>query len=106
MLFRNVAFMTGIGLLAACTSQQQDDLARRAAKSAVTPVVQEQLPGVPVGPAVDCVIDNANRNELRGLASNSITGPTASTVEIVTNIISRPQALECLAVSGLPALLA
>lgn len=94
-----------VSLLSACTADQQNDITRRAAKSAVKPVIQEQFPGIPVEPAVDCIIDNADSRELLSLAADSVTGPTASTVEIVTNIVSRPKTLECMAVSGLPALL-
>ena len=91
--------------LAACSSDQQDTLARDAAKSAVRPVVAEQFPGVPLEPAVDCVIDNASASELLALAADAVTGPTASTVEIVARIAARPETIECVATEGLPALL-
>ena len=91
--------------LAACTPAARDDLTRSAAKSAIRPVVADRLPGVPIEPAVDCVIDNANSNELLGLASDSVTGPTASTVQTVTTILSRTGTIQCLATQGLPALL-
>ena len=56
-------------------------------------------------PASDCIIDNASSRELLALAADSITGPTANTVELVTNIVSRPDTLNCLLANGLPALL-
>ena len=92
-------------LLAACTPQMQDELARDAAKSAVRPVLEERLPGVPVESATDCVIDNATAQEILALAADAVTGPTASTVEIVGNILARPETLTCLATEGLPPLL-
>ena len=92
-------------LLAACTPLQQDNLTRDAAKSVVRPVLRDKLPGVPVEPATDCIIDNANSRELLSLAADAVTGPTANTVEIVTDIASRPDTLRCLAAEGLPALL-
>ena len=92
-------------LIAACTPGQQDELARDAAKSAVRPVIQERLPGVPVEPATDCIIDNATAGEILSLAADAVTGPTASTVEIVGNILARPETLTCLATEGLPPLL-
>ena len=92
-------------VLAACTSDQQDELARDAAKRTVRPVIAEQFPGVPLEPAVDCVIDNASAQEILTLAADNLTGPTASTVEIVARIATRPETLECLAVEGLPVLL-
>lgn len=92
-------------LIAACTPQQQDELARDAAKNAVRPVLQDRLPGVPVEPATDCVIDNATSGELLSLAADAVTGPTANTVEIVTDILARPDTLKCLVAEGLPPLL-
>ena len=92
-------------LLAACTPAMQDDLARDAAKSAVRPVLAERFPGVPLEPATDCVIDNATAGELLSLAADAVTGPTANTVEIVSDIVTRPDTLTCLAKEGLPTLL-
>lgn len=91
--------------LAACTPEMQDEIARDAAKNAVRPVLQERLPGVPVEPASDCVIDNATANEILALAADAVTGPTANTVEIVSDILARPETLTCLATEGLPPLL-
>ena len=92
-------------LLSACTPQMQDELARDAAKNAVRPVLQDRLPGVPVEPATDCVIDNATSREILALAADAVTGPTANTVEIVSDILARPETLTCLATEGLPPLL-
>ncbi len=92
-------------VLAGCSSEFQDELARDAAKSAVRPVLQERLPGVPIEPATDCVIDNATSGEILTLAADAVTGPTASTVEIVSEILVRPDTLTCLATEGLPSLL-
>ncbi len=92
-------------LLVACTPADQDRMARDAARAAVTPVLVQRFPGVPVQPAVDCIIDNANSRELLSLAADSLTGPTANTTELVTNIVSRPDTLNCLLANGLPALL-
>ena len=94
-----------IVVTAACTPEAQDELARDAARNAVRPVLQERLPGVPVEPATDCVIDNATAREILALAADAVTGPTASTVEIVGNILARPETLTCLATEGLPPLL-
>ena len=93
-------------LLGACTVEQQDEIARDAAKNAVRPVLQERLPGVPVEPATDCVIENATAKEILSLAADAVTGPTANTVEIVSDILVRQGTLTCLATEGLPPLLA
>ena len=101
---RRLAFIAAIGL-AACTQADRDNLARDAARQAIRPVLAEQLPGVPIEPAIDCVIDNASAGQLLSLAADTVTGPTQSTIEVVSNIVSQPGTLTCLAVSGLPALL-
>ncbi|RVT82770.1 hypothetical protein DXV76_16175 [Rhodobacteraceae bacterium CCMM004] len=91
--------------LAGCVTMTQDQIAREAARAAITPVVVREFPGVPVEPALDCLIDNASANEILALAADSVGGPTASTVEIVTRIAARPATLQCLASDGLSAFL-
>ena len=102
---RAAAVITLAGATAACTPQAQDEIARDAARSAITPVVQDRFPGVPLEPTLDCLIDNASAPQIRALALDSVTGPTESTVQIVTDIVSKPETLNCLAAEGLPALL-
>ncbi len=98
-------FIPAAALLLACTPAQQDELTRDAAKRAVRPVLEERLPGVPLEPATDCIIDNASSRELLSLAADAVTGPTANTVEIVSDIATRPETVRCLATEGLPVLL-
>ncbi|WP_439525105.1 hypothetical protein [Marivita sp.] len=97
--------LLSLALLAGCSVQQQDQIARDAARSAITPVLVERFPGVPLEPTLDCVIDNASAVQIRALALDGVTGPTQSTVQIVTDIVSQPETLTCLAAEGLPALL-
>ena len=92
--------LVAIIVLAACTAQQQDTLARDAAKQAVRPVLAERFPGVPLDGATDCIIDNANAQEILSLAADAVTGPTASTVEIVARVATRPETVECLIREG------
>lgn len=99
-----LAFAT-ILVLAGCSVQQQDQIARDAARSTITPVLIERFPGVPLEPALNCVIDNASAVQIRALALDGLTGATESTVQIVTDIISKPETIQCLATRGLPALL-
>ncbi|MBT8424052.1 MAG: hypothetical protein HKN98_09700 [Silicimonas sp.] len=94
-----------LGVVAACTPAMQDEVARDAARTAVRPVLARNFPGVPLEPATDCVINNATANEILVLAADAVTGPTASTVEVVGNIAARPGTIECLAREGLPAVL-
>ena len=100
------AGLLGLGLvLSACAGETQDALARNAAKSTVNRVLLERYPGLPVGPAIDCAIDNATAQEIYALAADSVTGPTASTVQITGTILQRPGTIQCLAREGLPAIL-
>ena len=94
-----------LSALVACSPQAQDQIARDAARSAITPILVERFPGVPLGPALDCVIDNASAVQIRALALDTVTGPTESTVQIVSDILSRPKTVQCLATEGLTALL-
>ena len=104
-MIQKLIFGAGLMVLSACSSGVEDEIARDAARQAVRPVLAENFPGVPLEPATDCVIDNATAGEILSLAADAVTGPTASTVETVAVIISRPETIECLAVEGLPALL-
>ncbi len=89
----------------ACSPQAQDQIAREAARSAITPVIAERFPGVPLQPAVDCIIDNASAVQIRALAADAVVGPNENTAQIVSDIVSKPETLTCLAAEGLPALL-
>ncbi|MEM8788224.1 MAG: hypothetical protein AAGE76_08170 [Pseudomonadota bacterium] len=92
--------------LAACTPAEQDVLARDAARSTVVPVVQAQLPGVPVTPVANCVIDNATAPEILTLASATLTGVTPQTQDLVIRILARPGTVNCLTTTGLTGVLA
>ncbi|MXQ09661.1 hypothetical protein GQ651_17590 [Alphaproteobacteria bacterium GH1-50] len=97
---RTFAFAAILLTLTACTQASQDQLARDAAKQAVRPVLAERFPGVPLEGATDCVIDNASSREILVLAADAVTGPTASTVEVVADIVQRPATIECLVREG------
>ncbi|MBU2960881.1 hypothetical protein KO516_08645 [Citreicella sp. C3M06] len=102
---RKLVFLALLPVLASCDAATQDQIARNAARSTVNKVVLQRYPSVPVEPALNCVIDNANAQQIYALASESVTGPTQSSVEIVTVIVSKPETLTCLAAEGLPALI-
>lgn len=98
-------FMVLALVLAACSPQAQDRVAREAARSAITPVVTQRFPGVPLEPTLDCIIDNANAAQIRALAADAVLGANQNTIEIVSDIVSKPETITCLAAEGLPALL-
>ncbi|KUF12863.1 hypothetical protein AVJ23_02720 [Pseudoponticoccus marisrubri] len=91
--------------LAACSPQAQDRITRDAARATLTRVVTDRYPALPVEPAIDCLIDNASAVQIRALAADAVLGPTEGTIEIVSQIVSKPETLTCLAAEGLPALL-
>ncbi|SIS83479.1 hypothetical protein SAMN05421759_104166 [Roseivivax lentus] len=90
-----------LAVLSACAPETQDQIARNAAKSAVNRVVLERYPGLPIEPAINCVIDNATAQQIYALAADSVTGPTAATGEIVAGILQQPATVRCLADSAL-----
>ena len=92
-------------ILAACSPMRQEELTRNAARTAIRPVLEQRFPGVPLTPVSDCIIDNASQSELLSLAADAVTGATASTTQIVSNIASRPATIQCFATEGLSTLL-
>lgn len=77
-----------------------DTVARDQAKSVVNGVVTERFPTVNPAPVTDCIIDAASAGEILELGSAAVTGVTASTVETVLTIATRPEAISCLARNG------
>lgn len=94
-----------LAVLTACSPQSQDQLARGAAKSVVARAATERLPGVPVEPYTDCIIDNASSQQILTLAADTVTGPTASSWEIITGIARQPATLECFLRAGMSSLI-
>lgn len=78
-----------------------DQIARNEAKDAVRPVLAERFPGVPLEPATDCVIDNASAGEIFQLARAGVTGLGPEETQLVVEIATRPETLECLLKDGL-----
>jgi hypothetical protein len=104
-LIRHGLGLALLGMLVACSPQAQDQIARSAARATLTPIVVERFPGVPVEPTLDCLIDNASAPQINALAADTVLGPTESSVQIASDIVSKPETLTCLATEGLPALL-
>ena len=90
-------------LLTGCEAANQaaDTLAREQAKGVVNGVVEDRFPGVNAAPVTDCIIDAASAGEIRSIASASVTGVDASTVELVLDIAKRPDAVQCIAENSL-----
>ena len=88
--------LIGLLVLTACAPAAQEELTRGAARAVIKPVLAERLPGVPTDGAVDCIVDNAQQAELLALAADAVTGATASSAQIVGNVLSRPATQSCL----------
>lgn len=82
-----------------------DELARDQARSAVNPVLAERFPGLPLEPATNCVINNASSSEIFQLASAGVTGVDGDDTQLIFEIATRPDTVDCLLKSGLTALL-
>jgi len=92
-------------VLAACNPQQMaDQVARRAAKSVVVPVVQQYLPAPQAEGVANCVIDNASAGEISSLARDVGTRAGTTTVQTVMTVLQRPGARDCILRAGLPML--
>lgn len=73
------------------------DTGRSAAKSVVSPIVADTVPG-PAGVILtDCIIDNASGEELLQLAT---LGGTPENITLVSGILARTETIAC-ATSGL-----
>ena len=90
-----------MGLSACGEDGLADQLARKEAKDAVRPVLAQRFPGVPLEPATDCVIDNASAGEIITLAKAGVTGLGPKETQLVVEIATRPETIECLLKDGL-----
>lgn len=99
---RAIAALTGLALLAACGEDGlADQLAREQARNAVNPILSERFPGVPLEPATNCVINNASASEIFQLAKAGTTTVSQTDVELVVQIATRPDTIECLLKDGI-----
>ncbi len=98
-LFATVALVA----LTACTGSEPlvQQTARNAAKNVVTNMVAMRFPGVNAAPFTDCIIDNATDQEILNIASGALTGPDEATAQIVINIASRPETVQCIGPAAL-----
>jgi len=102
----SVVLALGLGLsLAACeeASQRVDSIAREGAKGVVTETIATRFPQVPkqlITPFTDCIIDNADANEVRVFAKSAIIGVDDTTVATVRSVLSRPETVRCLSQNG------
>jgi hypothetical protein len=90
-----LVLMAALASLAACNTAVTEDVARAAAKSVVSPIVAETVPG-PTGVALsDCIIENASTDELLTLAGAATTGVNPQIYTLVSTILGRPETITC-----------
>lgn len=97
-MMRSIIFTT-ISLLAlsgCVTDDIVQESSRKAAKSVVTPIIEEKFPGRNAATYSDCVIDNASTKEIFSLAKAAVTGPDADAVSTVVGIVARRGTIECI----------
>ncbi|WP_417260130.1 succinate dehydrogenase [Celeribacter sp.] len=81
-----------------------EDTTRSTAKTVVKAVINDKFPGVDADVYVDCIMDNAEMDQLVTLAKAAVTGVDDETVQTVTEIASEPETLTCIAQSSLSGL--
>ena len=86
--------------LAACSPQAQDQISRQDASATVTRVVTQRQPQLRIEPAITCILRYAAPAQIDALASDSVTGPTESSVRIVAGILAQPDTRQCLFAGG------
>ncbi len=96
------ALLAGLMVLASCGDDGlADQLARDQARKAVNPVLSERFPGVPLEPASNCVINNASASEIFQLAKAGATTVSQTDVELIVQIATRRETIECLLKDGI-----
>jgi len=89
--------LLAVALVVGCAPAQEamDDVARAQAKGVVTPIVERNFPGTNATVVSDCVIDNASAGEILSIAQASVTGVDERTLKTVSDIIQRPDTINC-----------
>ena len=81
--------------LVACDTPLGTEIARDQAKGVVNDVVESKVPGIDATPVTDCVIDNASGSEIVEIAGAAVTGIQDSTVDLVLDIATRHETINC-----------
>ncbi len=79
-----------------------DDATRSQARKAVNASLGQKLPGVDLSPLTDCVINNASSKEILTLAGMAVRGVDQETANLILQISTRPETVQCIAKAELP----
>ncbi|MEM9584579.1 MAG: hypothetical protein AAGA08_15830 [Pseudomonadota bacterium] len=98
---RPLLFVLPLALIGCGEDGLADQLAREQARNAVNPVLAQRFPGVPLEPATNCVINEASASEILQLAKAGATGVSQTDAELIVQIATRPDTIECLLKDGI-----
>ncbi|MFN3606182.1 MAG: hypothetical protein ACK4SS_03155 [Cypionkella sp.] len=91
--------------LAACNPIDLADQATdRAARAVIVSVIGQELPAPVAEKAATCIIDAATPAELRAVARDLGVSAGTQTVQNITNLATRPDAIACFAKAAVPPL--
>ncbi|MEM6637137.1 MAG: succinate dehydrogenase [Pseudomonadota bacterium] len=95
-MLRNCFLILPLVALSACDTAIGTEVTRETAKGVVNRVVQQEIPGAPVEPVTDCIIDNSSGSEIIQIGSDALSGqPSTETVELVIQIALREGTINC-----------
>lgn len=80
--------------------QSEQDVARGAAKMVINAAVERQFPQLNASLVTDCIIDNAELDEVLTISRDVVTSPSADTIKLVSDIANRPGTVQCFADKG------
>ncbi len=98
-MIRALTLTSVVFSLTACVGVQDlaDQIARQQARTYVNAEVQQRFPGVDATPITNCVIDNANAQEIITIAGGIALGNTDAATNTVNTVLQRPGTLQCAA---------
>ncbi len=93
---RPLVLLSYLWALAACDTALGTNTTQSLAKSVVNNAIESRVPGVPVAPVTDCVIESASGSEIVDIANDGADGKVSEeTVLLIAQISLRPQTVEC-----------
>lgn len=94
---RFALYLVSTMVLTACSTLTSQGTAAidETARAVVAPIVAAQVPG-PIGEALTtCIVTHATTEELIEIAAASIGSPSPDIVLLVSDVLARPETVEC-----------
>jgi hypothetical protein len=105
MIRKLVGLLVAFPLLACSPQEAANKVARRAAESVITPVVNVNMPLDKAQAATDCILKAATTDEINLLARDLGVEAGTSTKATIRAIAMRPVTASCYAAAGVPPIL-